>query len=99
VRQETFWVEGRPLNLRRTRRDQDEHWTDHAACRGADPELFFPVGYAGPAVEQETDAKAVCAGCAVRDDCLAWALRAGEPDGIWGGTSPEERRHMRRAAA
>jgi WhiB family redox-sensing transcriptional regulator len=99
VRYETFWVEGRPVNLRRTEQDQQEHWTDHAACRGSDPEVFFPVGYAGPALDQEAMAKAICAGCSVRTDCLEWALRAGEPDGVWGGTTPEERRRLRRRAA
>jgi WhiB family redox-sensing transcriptional regulator len=99
VRHETFWVEGRPVNLRRTDRDQDEHWTDDAACRGADPEIFYPVGFAGPALQQEAAAKAICADCGVQSDCLTWALRAGEPDGVWGGTTPEERRLLRRISA
>jgi hypothetical protein len=30
--------------------------------------------------------------------CLDWALRAGEPAGIWGGTTPDERRLLRRSA-
>ena len=81
----------------------DEHWTDQAICRGADPDLFFPIGYAGPPAEQVAAAKAVCANCPVTARCLDWALRAGEPDGIWGGTTPEERRYLRagrrRAAA
>lgn len=80
----------------------DEHWTDHAICRGADPDLFFPIGYAGPLAAQAAAAKAICANCPVTAQCLDWALRAGEPDGIWGGTTPEERRYLRvgrRAAA
>jgi WhiB family redox-sensing transcriptional regulator len=76
--------------------DDDEHWTVWAACRGVDPELFYPVSAAGPAVTQVAEAKAVCARCLARADCLAWALRAGEPDGIWGGTTPDERRYLRR---
>lgn len=72
-----------------------EHWTDLAACRGVDPELFFPVSVTGPALDQVTEAKKVCAGCPVVADCLAWALRAGEPVGVWGGTTPEERRYLR----
>ena len=99
MKYKTVWVDGRPVNLRRTDRDQDEHWTDDAACRGADPEIFYPVGFTGPALRQEETAKQICAGCVVRSDCLAWALRAGEPDGIWGGTTPEERRSMRRMSA
>lgn len=75
----------------------DEHWTDYAACHGVDPELFFPIGYVGPLLErQQVMAKEVCARCPVTRDCLDWALRAGEPDGIWGGTTPEERRFLRR---
>lgn len=79
--------------------ENEEHWSDHAICRGADPDLFFPIGFAAPILrEQERQAKAICANCSVIADCLAWALRVGEPDGIWGGTTPEERRHLRRTA-
>lgn len=74
-----------------------EHWTDLAACRAADvdPELFFPISTTGPALDQVAEAKRVCASCPVKPDCLAWALRAGESAGIWGGTTPEERRYLR----
>ncbi|MBA9002496.1 MULTISPECIES: WhiB family transcriptional regulator [Thermomonospora] len=75
----------------------DKHWTDHAICRGADPELFYPINYSVPVMaEQVRAAKSICARCPVRAECLDWALRAGEPDGIWGGTTPEERRYLRR---
>jgi WhiB family redox-sensing transcriptional regulator len=50
---------------------------------------------AGPAEEQVEEAKQVCAVCPVTADCLSWALRAGEPAGIWGGTTPDERRYLR----
>jgi WhiB family transcriptional regulator, redox-sensing transcriptional regulator len=72
-----------------------EHWTDLAACRGVDPELFYPVSATGPARAQAEEAKKVCAGCPVTAECLNWALRAGEPAGIWGGTTPDERRYLR----
>ncbi|MFC6880456.1 MULTISPECIES: WhiB family transcriptional regulator [Actinomadura] len=76
----------------------EEHWTDHAICRGADPDLFFPIGYTAEVLqEQQRAAKAICANCPVTADCLSWALRVGEPDGIWGGTTPEERRYLRRS--
>ncbi|MBO2449079.1 WhiB family transcriptional regulator [Actinomadura barringtoniae] len=76
----------------------EEHWTDHAICRGADPDLFFPIGYSAELLqEQQAEAKAICANCPVVSDCLTWALRVGEPDGVWGGTTPEERRHLRRS--
>ncbi|MCO6009034.1 WhiB family transcriptional regulator [Actinoallomurus purpureus] len=72
-----------------------EHWTDLAACQGVDPELFFPVSASGPALDQVAEAKQVCASCPVVSDCLAWALRAGESAGVWGGTTPDERRYLR----
>jgi hypothetical protein len=79
--------------------ENDEHWTDHAICRDADPDLFFPIGYGAPVLQDQiAAAKTVCANCPVTADCLAWALRVGEPDGIWGGTTPEERRYLRREA-
>jgi len=60
-----------------------------------DPELFFPVTVvAGPAARQAEAAKAVCGPCAVRANCLSYALEA-MPEGIWGGTTPEERRAAR----
>jgi WhiB family redox-sensing transcriptional regulator len=70
-------------------------WRDYAACRHADPELFFPIGAAGAGLVQADRAKRVCAGCPVRTVCLDWALTTGQAIGIWGGTVPEERRAMR----
>lgn len=72
-------------------------WRDHAACRDADPELFFPVGTAGPALLQVQQAKAICARCQVREACLDWAISNGQESGVWGGTSEEERRALRAA--
>jgi WhiB family redox-sensing transcriptional regulator len=66
-------------------------WWSRAACRFADPELFFPVSAAGPSAAQIAGAKAVCAGCDVCQECLAFALVTRQPHGVWGGTSPEER--------
>lgn len=65
-------------------------WTRHAACRGVDPDLFFPER------GQDTEpAKAVCRTCPVIDECLDHALRNGEKRGVWGGTSERQRRQMR----
>ncbi len=72
-------------------------WRDRAACLDLDPELWFPVGLTGPAVEQAERAKAVCAGCDVVANCLAWALETGQANGIWGGKTEDERRALRRA--
>ena len=63
-----------------------------AACRSVDPEVFFPTAVAGPEFETQVSvAKAVCAGCPVRSECLTWAL-AVLPDGIAGGMTEHERR-------
>jgi WhiB family redox-sensing transcriptional regulator len=72
-------------------------WVHRARCKDEDPELFFPVGTTGPAASQIDAAKAVCAGCDVRLQCLEWALSTGQDAGVWGGTSEEERRSIRRA--
>jgi hypothetical protein len=70
-------------------------WRDQAACRGTDPELFFPAGESGPVHDaQVAAAKAVCAGCPVRAACLAEAL-ARIPYGIAGGLTEQERRRLR----
>lgn len=71
-------------------------WRRQAACRDADPELFFPVGSAGPALAQAAEAKAVCARCPVREACLNFALSTGQDYGIWGGLTEDERRNLRR---
>lgn len=73
-------------------------WT-LAACQTHDPELFFPVGDSGPAAEQITAAKFVCAGCPIQARCLVWALDTGQEFGVWGGASEDERRAMRRPTA
>lgn len=80
-----------PAGLRR-----DRPWVRGALCMGADPEIFFPDGTGAPALRDEARAKAICAGCPVRRDCLDWALGVGEAEGIWGGTTPYERRLLRR---
>lgn len=69
----------------------DYDYTDFANCRGVDPDLFFPER--GASVKE---AKDVCRGCVVREDCLETALTNGEKFGIWGGMSERERRRIRR---
>jgi WhiB family transcriptional regulator, redox-sensing transcriptional regulator len=74
-------------------------WRDVAACRHHDPELFFPEGTAGPALEQADQARQVCQSCPVRTPCLDFAVRLGLGFGIWGGSTGEERRGLGRAVA
>jgi WhiB family redox-sensing transcriptional regulator len=76
-----------------------ETWRSRAACRQVDPDLFFPVGMAGPATEQAAEAKRLCLACTVRRPCLDWALRHGMRYGIWGGTTEDDRAALRRALA
>ncbi len=71
-------------------------WRDVAACRDSDPTLFFPVGTTGPALDQIAEAKRICAGCAVQDDCLQYALESNQEAGVWGGYPEDERRRLRK---
>jgi hypothetical protein len=90
-----------PDTVRRVRRDSrfraameqrvpDPDWRARGACLQHDPETFFPN-----AAEDPVDALEICARCTVVGPCLAAALDAGECDGVWGATTPEERRPMR----
>jgi WhiB family redox-sensing transcriptional regulator len=72
------------------------NWRDGAACRDTDPDLFFPVGTTGPAVDQISAAKQVCDTCPAKEPCLEFALMTNQDSGVWGGTSEDERRKLRR---
>lgn len=59
-----------------------------AACAGTDPDAWV-------AEDNENQAlldlcRKICAGCPVRDECLAYA-RANRVAGVWGGTTERER--------
>ena len=72
----------------------DDLWRTSAACLGADPDLFEPVGKGRPAVE----GLRVCQSCPVRLDCLRAGV-ANDPlgdHGIWGGTTDHHRHNVRR---
>jgi WhiB family redox-sensing transcriptional regulator len=71
-------------------------WRDDAACRDADPELFFPDGDIRSARAQVKTAKLICRGCPVSATCLNWALASGQEAGIWGGLTEDERRRLSR---
>jgi WhiB family redox-sensing transcriptional regulator len=74
-----------------------DDWRDNAACRDTDPDLFFPVGTTGPAIDQIESAREVCRQCDAQMACLEFALATNQESGIWGGTSEEERRKLRKA--
>lgn len=66
------------------------NWRDDAACQSLDGENFYPISdtLAEPA-------KKVCwSRCPVRQDCLTYALEAGERFGVWGGLTEKERRAL-----
>ncbi len=87
-----------PLVAALTRRDERDgeeindrfSWQDHANCRGAGQDLFFPKR--GSPTRK---ARAMCAACEVKAECLEFALTRGERFGIWGGLSERERRKIR----
>lgn len=84
------------LLSRRAERDARRDWWEAAACRTADPDIFFSVSAVGPGREEITRAKAVCAACRVRRECLQFAIATRQVHGVWGGTTEEERRlHVR----
>lgn len=69
-------------------------WRASAACKGLDPDLFHP---AKDDTETTARAKAVCAICPSRGECLDFAIRMDERQGIWGGVGERTRRQMRAA--
>jgi WhiB family redox-sensing transcriptional regulator len=78
-----------------------EPWREHAACASPDvnPDLFFPERRRFSEMqEQVRQAKAICAGCSVRSECLQFALDNHEQHGIFGGKTPTERRPSRMRA-
>jgi WhiB family redox-sensing transcriptional regulator len=68
-------------------------WRDNAECKGMDPDLFYP-GRGG--MKDLRTAQAVCRTCVVRQDCLDYAVAAGEDHGVWGGMSERQRILYRR---
>jgi WhiB family redox-sensing transcriptional regulator len=79
-----------PRLLRAVRERQlDGAWRTRGACQAVDPETFFPA----PS-EPADAAVALCRTCEVQGACLAWALEVGDCHGVWGATTPRERRAM-----
>ena len=75
----------------------DELWQVKAACRGPHSAIFFPPSHFERKDEKElreATAKAICAGCSVRQACLDYAIRIREPHGIWGGLNELERKTL-----
>ena len=73
-------------------------WRVFAACKEADTELFFGSGDTESQkdrLDREEKAKAICADCSVREECLHEALVHRE-EGVWGGLTKYERKRLLR---
>lgn len=67
-------------------------WQQKAACMGADPDLWFPPPNGGQ--KQARQARAICADCPVRTECLAYAINQRIGHGIWGGLDTKDRQKL-----
>ncbi len=75
---------------------EQESWMLEGACSNLDSDLFFPVGSSMKAMKKSLEAKAICNECPVKLDCLEYALNTNQDSGIWGGTTEDERKSIRR---
>ena len=73
----------------------DCRWMDAAACANQPRDIFFPDG----GRNTDLQAKAICAGCPVRANCLDYALATHSDHGVWGGLNATEREHILRGTA
>ncbi len=64
-------------------------WWHQAACRGCNPNLWFPGRG-----EDVGPAKTICARCPVRAACLEHSVTRRESTGVWGGLSSRSRRRI-----
>ena len=84
------------VELREVEQELDEEmaWQERALCAQTDPEAFFPEKGGST-----REAKRICVGCEVKQECLEYALMQDERFGIWGGLSERERRRLKRRAS
>lgn len=66
-----------------------QSWQRSASCAGLESSIFYP-----PTDEESGHAKAVCAECPVRQDCLEFAITVREKEGVWGGATAAERQRL-----
>jgi WhiB family transcriptional regulator, redox-sensing transcriptional regulator len=79
-----------------------DEWRELAACRSHPAVLFFGVDDTESSADRrarEEEAKRVCFGCRVRQQCLEYSLDTKEPYGIWGGLTEAERKARLRSRA
>jgi len=79
--------------FRRGEERQDMAWMDDGACQEVGGEFWFPEKG-----EKAREAKAICAGCGVVDECLDYAIDNQVQSGVWGGLTTRERRAVYRPA-
>lgn len=76
-----------------------ENWRKGALCRDSNADLFFPIGSTGQALEMIEAAREICNQCPAKDPCLEFALQTNQEAGIWGASTEEERRMIRKSWA
>lgn len=62
-------------------------------CIDYDTDIFYPEEYEDEYVAQ---AKSICNNCWIKEKCLSYAITTNEKEGVWGGTTPIERRRIKR---
>jgi hypothetical protein len=84
---------GRPQGSHGIDRKQADYdaFADQCAGKGMPITTFYPQH-----VGQADDARRICRRCPVKAECLAYALKYNERDGVWGGTSVRERRALKK---
>jgi len=75
------------------RLERRSDWRTVAACKGSG-DMFYPERGDTRSIEA---AKTICQRCDVSEECLEFALEAGDIFGIWGGLTPKERRKLQYA--
>jgi WhiB family redox-sensing transcriptional regulator len=74
----------------------DDAWRKDSYCKGMGPDLFFPqMSETLNMPLMISKARLVCAGCKVRKECVSFALENHIKYGVFGGTTPQERRKMK----
>lgn len=67
----------------------EKDWRVRGECADRNPDMWFST--AGKKIRE---AKRLCRLCAVREECLAFAVESSIPHGVWGGMSESERRRL-----
>jgi WhiB family redox-sensing transcriptional regulator len=66
-------------------------------CAGENPDLFFPEKYTNHKAVQI--AKKICGDCWMKKECFEYAVQIPNLEGIWAGTTPQERKRLLKTSA